>query len=850
MSFSVINHQPNSAPSGGEYGTGLARGLLSSSDVDGDGPHSFPDRDIQRIRGSSIPTFVSTRQNDEAWFQDYSDDRDDKSGGDKPETVSIPIRRPHHFTRHEAQHMAKYESIDYWEPESEVFKAHLAKRRSEHRWLKWFVYAAIGGVVGAWAFLLISTSAWLGKKREAILDMYSDKPGLAWFLLVLLSSSLALGSSIVCLVMPAAAGSGVPDVMAYLNGVMFPKIFNFRSLFAKTMSCLCAVASGLPLGVEGPMIHLGALIGAAIPTGRSRTLGCSANFLATFRNSKDHRDFIAAGAAAGVAAAFRAPVGGLLFVMEEVASFFPVKIAWMTFFCCLCSVFTIDMLTSYSSAWKRTNRADVPSGELLREASVLFDITSAVAANVWGFIPSLVIGVVCGFLAVGFTVFNIAILRMRSKFISPHPRRKVCEAAVVAAVFASLLFLFARTLSCTKPNAAIEAVIKSSHLPISHLQCEGNSYNAFASLSIAPADDSLRLLFSRQTYELLTYDVLCVHLFLYIVFACYSGGMFLAGGMMIPSLMIGALAGRIIGRATYFIIDLHHPDQLKTADGTPPWADPGLFALIGASAFMGGLSRLTFSLTVVMLELSGDLHQILHIALSILIAKTVADKFTHSLYHGILDVKCVPFLDWDSQVHKLDVFDAGDLIQPDVVTLQEVVPLRNVVSVLTSTTHNAFPVTTQGARTFKGLILRSQLELVLWYAKPDGGEVVETRRHSTFSELKALRERNFWGRVDGIPDFTEKEGGLMLDLRPYYDSSAFSVMSTSSISRTYYLVRSLGLRHLVVVNENNEVVGVLTRKDLVAGNLEARLTERAATHVTAPRGDALFAGRENDLHHN
>ena len=52
------------------------------------------------------------------------------------------------------------------------------------------------------------------------------------------------------------------------------------------------------------------------------------------------RNFISAGAGAGVASAFGAPVGGLLFAMEEVSSFWNMKLSWMTFFCCMVSTFT------------------------------------------------------------------------------------------------------------------------------------------------------------------------------------------------------------------------------------------------------------------------------------------------------------------------------------------------------------------------------------------------------------------------------------------------------------------------------------------------------------------------------
>ena len=56
--------------------------------------------------------------------------------------------------------------------------------------------------------------------------------------------------------------------MAYLNGCSLPGVFNIRTACVKFLSCALANASGLPVGPEGPMIHLGALLGAALSQGK------------------------------------------------------------------------------------------------------------------------------------------------------------------------------------------------------------------------------------------------------------------------------------------------------------------------------------------------------------------------------------------------------------------------------------------------------------------------------------------------------------------------------------------------------------------------------------------------------
>lgn len=66
-----------------------------------------------------------------------------------------------------------------------------------------------------------------------------------------------------------------------------------------------------------------------------------------------------------------------------------------------------------------------------------------------------------------------------------------------------------------------------------------------------------------------------------------------------------------------------------------------------------------------------------------------------------------------------------------------------------------------------------------------------------------------------MDDVSRRRGdGLQVDLRPYMDESPFSVIESFSIQRAYTVFRSMGLRHLPVVDKCNKVVGILTRKDL------------------------------------
>ena len=66
--------------------------------------------------------------------------------------------------------------------------------------------------------------------------------------------------------------------------------------------------------------------------------------------------------------------------------------------------------------------------------------------------------------------------------------------------------------------------------------------------------------------------------------------------------------------------------------------------MLGSVSFFAGVTRLTISLTVIMVEITNDIHQLLLIMISIMVAKWTGDLLTHPLYHALLEFKCIPFL--------------------------------------------------------------------------------------------------------------------------------------------------------------------------------------------------------------
>lgn len=137
----------------------------------------------------------------------------------------------------------------------------------------------------------------------------------------------------------SAAGSGVAEVRVILSGFVLHGFLGLKTLLIKTLGLILAVSSGLSLGKEGPYVHIATCVG---------NIACRI-FEKYDRNDAKRREVLSAAAAAGVAVAFGAPLGGVLFGLEEVAYFFPAKTLFRTFFCCITAALTLKFLNPYGT---------------------------------------------------------------------------------------------------------------------------------------------------------------------------------------------------------------------------------------------------------------------------------------------------------------------------------------------------------------------------------------------------------------------------------------------------------------------------------------------------------------------
>jgi CIC family chloride channel protein len=156
----------------------------------------------------------------------------------------------------------------------------------------------VGLAAGSSAVILKFGVEWLGSLRLEIASQYPIH--------IILPAFGAIGGFLAGLlvdkVAPETAGSGIPQVKAALNRVRMT--LDLRVAVAKLLGGMVVLGSGLFMGREGPTVQLGAAVAASL-TRRGKNA------------VRYRRQLIAAGAGAGLAAAFNAPIAGVVFVVEE-----------------------------------------------------------------------------------------------------------------------------------------------------------------------------------------------------------------------------------------------------------------------------------------------------------------------------------------------------------------------------------------------------------------------------------------------------------------------------------------------------------------------------------------------------
>ena len=769
--------------------------------------------------------------------------------------------------------------------------------------MKWFIALAIGVLTAVSAFVLnlcVENGAALkfGVTLWAMRYSYFLS-----FLLYLIFNIIfvACAAVLVTYMAPAAAGSGIPDVKAYLNGIDYAGVLVPQTLFSKLLGGIGSVAGGLAVGKEGPLVHIGACWASVLTQMNVQKPSGLSKVLSHFHNDRDRRDMVTCGAAAGVAAAFRAPVGGVLFALEEATSWRRPRLTWRAFFCTATVSVVLKALIHICSG-DRCGAFGSGTGGF-----IIFDISEGGQDDykVYELIPMALLGVTGGLLGALFNYISKIVCVWRRNVLSKRGNIvRVVEAIIIATLTSIVSFCVPLMVSCRKcpENADAECprdndVHFGNFIPF-NCHREGY-YNDLATIFFNTNDDSIRNLLSSGTKHEFSTASLFIYLPLMFILAVITYGISVPSGLFVPCILIGACYGRLVG---------------KVVSSNAFHVEEGTYALLGAASFLGGTMRMTVSLVAILLELTNQLALLPLVMLVLLISKVVGDCLTKAIYDIHMEIKSLPFLDAapprtfshlrvddltdnpldevlqngenDKDIALRDTDMHGDALggvsdsnlrfnfgdsANGVVNLNEVALISGILRILKMTTHNCFPVfaledgdtqTRNGGGSspkiiLKGTILRRQLLVLLRHRSVFQPEKTTSSPSLSPTEIKAMQEemREVERKKVSVSascktldellyeiDIQPEDQRKYINLSPYLNQSPYLVSQGTSYAKVYQLFRQLGLRHILVVPKPQVVSALITRRDLLldSGELANQVVDTSVGFSLTQRPNILW----------
>ncbi|CAK0770655.1 hypothetical protein CVIRNUC_003789 [Coccomyxa viridis] len=795
--------------------------------------------------------------------------------------------------------MAGFESQDFDPAENDVEREYQIHRTEEDYALaefwKWALAFLIGVAMGCIGFIVDWGIQTLNDfKYYHTVALIASRGGfLAPFFMYVGISLLyaSVAGALVSFVEPLAAGSGIAEVKTYLNGIHIRGLLAVRTLVAKLIGVVFSIAAGLIAGKEGPFVHGGGIVGGGIGSMGSQTLTAMLGgrfraemprrFGGFFRNDADHRDFTAIGTAAGVATAFAAPIGGLLFTVEEGVSFYSTSIFWRGFLSTGIGVFTLHFLVE--CAQHPQNILSAHFGRY-RDFGLYTDSLALYGKRmfyyVWDVPIFCLMGAVGGLMGALWVHVNVRVTAFRHRTIPVRsPWKRLLEVMLLVLLTAALWFSVAYSSPC-KPLPIQEDLnlFEASedadeefyagggqyrrhgleHFP--QLWCQNGSYSVYGQVFFTPLSQALRLIIhlgeplpeAKLEEFSFSYGALALFFVLPYALMMWTNGVGASTGMFVPALAVGATGGRLAGQIVRAIVH---------------WAGVSLpvsltsYSVIGAAAFMGGATRMTLTTTVMVMETTGALQLIVPLMITVFVAKVVGDQFGMGIDDTHMKIRGAPVLDEPAlsphQKMIADKLAVSELMSMAVVALPPIVKVRQVVETLRCCSHQAFPVTPDVKKAFDsaepfelhGTILRhTVLHLLrhrIGFFDPLQADIPPSRSHIPSTQMARLR---LLEKLDQRPlklrtkdDQEPIVRGLgpaqleqMLDLRPFMQRNPFVVAADASLSRAYRLFRTMGLRHLFVAPPAPKVMGVITRKDIAEANAKLALGRKATLGLTTP----------------
>ncbi|KAK0623245.1 chloride channel [Immersiella caudata] len=568
----------------------------------------------------------------------------------------------------------------------------------------------------------------------------------------------------------SAAGSGVAEVRVILSGFVLHGFLGLRTLIIKSMGLVLSVASGLSLGKEGPYVHIATCIG---------NIACRL-FTKYDRNDGKRREVLSAAAAAGVAVAFGAPLGGVLFGLEEVAYFFPAKTLFRTFFCCITAALTLKFLNPYGT-----------------HKIVMFQVKYVIDWEYFELGSFILVGVLGG--AAG-ALFIKASRRWAKTFrripaIKKYPLLEVVLVALVTGLIGYWNVLTKLPVAKLLYNLAAP--------------CDDRD-NDLEDLGICPETiDQIPHALSLLLSAFLVKGLLTIITF----------GIKVPAGIYVPSMVVGGLMGRTVGHCVQWLV-MAFPtwsiwsNCVKLSPTT--CIQPGVYGLIAAGSTMCGVTRLSVTLAVILFELTGSLDYVLPFSLAILIAKWTADAIEPlSIYDLLTEMNSYPFL---NNKHKpIFTSDLADIVPR--VRKERIIDITNSPVVPASSLRIKLELLHKAGELDGGLpIIRDEI-LVGLIPAPDLEYALDNLPDEGSGLCLMANVPSIDDSDDGSPDPS--------DFTPFIDPAPIALDIRSPMDLVYECFVKLGLRYICVLRDGR-FAGMAHKKTFVKYVRELEEKESAA----------------------
>ncbi|XP_023659535.2 chloride channel protein 1-like [Paramormyrops kingsleyae] len=512
--------------------------------------------------------------------------------------------------------------------------------------------------------------------------MYSELRGnvaLQYLVWIAYPMMLIIFASLFCqMVAPQSVGSGIPEMKTILRGVMLKEYLTVKAFVAKVIGLTAALGSGMPLGKEGPFVHIASICAVMVSKLMSTISG-------VYQNPYCYTDILTVGCAVGVGCCFGSPLGGVLFSIEVTSAYFAVRNYWRGYFAATFSAFIFRCLSVFNkdavtiTALFRTNfRMDFP-----------FDLQELPAFAI--------IGISCGFLGAFFVYLNrqvVLLMRRQNTLTSFLTRHRFVYPGVVTFLVASLTFppgfgqFFAGELM---PRESVNSLFDNF---------------TWSKIWNSPVPPGLGKSAAWLHPDVNVFVILLLFFIMKFWMSAVSTTMPIPSGAFIPVFILGATFGRLVGEimATLF------PSGILF-DGIVYQILPGGYAVIGAAALTGAVTH-TVSTAVICFELTGQISHILPMMVAVILANMVAQGLQPSLYDSIIQVKKLPYLPELGFGHfsHYNIF-VEDIMVRRVKFLSSQSTYRELNNLLESTSFTTIPlVESKESMTLLGSVERSELQ--------------------------------------------------------------------------------------------------------------------------------------------